>query len=64
LMPPADAVHTLDSEADWAARYRAHVDKLLCCCEDPSALGCTTQDITQSPLPEPVPGHGPASCEL
>ena len=63
LMPPPMEESPLDSAA-WAARYQRHLDKLACCCETPSALGCTVQDITQSPLPAPVPGTGPDTCEL
>ena len=68
LMPPKDAIHGMtaddDQEETWRARYQRHVDKLLCCCEDPSALGCTLQDLTTSPLAPAKEGLGPASCEL
>ena len=64
LMPPADPIHSPATGAEWQTRYQAHVDKLLCCCENPNAIGCTLQDITQTPLPEPVAGLGPESCEL
>lgn len=68
LMPPPSPTDVeLDDDAlatAWTERYQSHIDKLLCCCDDPEALGCRLQDITQTPLPAPVDGAGPGSCEL
>ena len=68
LMPPDDALHRglgdAAQEAAWRERYQRHVDKLLCCCEAPHALGCILQDLNTSPLPSPVAGIGPMSCEF
>lgn len=67
LMPPPASTDgdTADEAlaAAWSERYQRHIDKLLCCCDDPDALGCTLQDITQSPVPAPVEGAGPGTCE-
>ena len=70
-MPPLSDEHrTLwngKTEAEisqaWSALYDSHVSKLLCCCQDPTAKGCTSQDITQSPLAAPVAGTGPGECQ-
>lgn len=66
LMPPPGAdfanLPGEDAETWWLERFGAHYDALQCCCEDPTAVGCVTQDIFRDPLPEPVKGTGPAAC--
>ena len=65
-MPPApESWHAMEDgevSALWEELYRDHVDMLACCCADPTALGCTRQDLMASPLEVPVAGAGPASC--
>lgn len=66
-MPPPRADWAGKSDAElkeaWGQAYDKHVKKLLCCCENPTFIGCLSQDFTQSPLPDAVPGEGPGSCQ-
>ncbi|MDP6945902.1 MAG: hypothetical protein QF464_17260, partial [Myxococcota bacterium] len=65
MPPPSDAWEALDDDAlahAWDEAFGAHVAMLQCCCDNPNALGCTKQDLRESPLATPVAGQGPASC--
>lgn len=65
-MPPPPGDWKDKSDADfqkaWNDSYEKHVNRLRCCCDNPDAVGCTSQDITKSPLEDPVPGKGPGIC--
>jgi len=65
-MPPEPASWHGKSDQElqtlWNTAYKTHVGRLKCCCDNPNAIGCFSQDITQSPLPAPVAGTGPAIC--
>ncbi len=65
-MPPSpDAWKALADEGAkdaWHKAYDRHVSRLKCCCANPQAVGCTSQDLTQSPLAAPVAGTGPGIC--
>lgn len=65
-MPPTPDDWKNKSDADfqraWSEAYERHVARLSCCCKNPAAKNCTSQDITTSPLPAPVAGEGPGIC--
>jgi hypothetical protein len=64
-MPPVvTGWHGSESElnAQWTSLFGKHVDRMVCCCSDPTAKGCTRQAIDVTPLPAPVDGNGPNSC--
>lgn len=65
-MPPPPAAWHDKSDPEfqklWEDSYAKHVKRLRCCCDNPSAKGCTSQDLTTSPLEAPVAGDGPATC--
>ncbi len=65
-MPPHPAAWKDKTDAEvqkaWTDAYDKHVTRLRCCCDNPAAKGCTSQDITKSPLEDPVPGEGPGIC--
>ena len=65
LMPPYayDDLSEEEAETLWLEKYQHHLDKLLCCCEQPDALGCQSKDLTVGPGEGITMGEGPHSCE-
>lgn len=65
-MPPAPESWKGKSDSElgklWNDAYGPHVKRLMCCCKNPNAINCTSQDILAFPLPDPVPGKGPEVC--
>ena len=54
----------LESELStlWAHSYEHHVARLQCCCNNPKAKGCTTQQFDTFPIPKIEAGKGPGIC--
>jgi hypothetical protein len=65
-MPPADSSWKGKSDAElnklWNDAYGPHIKRMNCCCKNPDAINCTSQDILTFPLPRPVAGKGPEVC--
>ena len=65
-MPPADSSWKGKSDAElnklWNDAYGPHIKRMSCCCKNPDAINCTSQDILTFPLPRPVAGKGPEVC--
>lgn len=65
-MPPqsdADKAKGFDVQTQlFQSNYGAHYDRLACCCKNPNAINCTSQDVTVSPIGSVVAGTGPDVC--
>lgn len=65
-MPPAAAAWAASDDDTlnqrWNDAYAKHVDRMICCCANPTAKGCTRQALSVTPLGPPEVGDGPESC--
>lgn len=65
MPPPPDEWHgKLEAELTgmWQEKYERHVARLQCCCDNPTAKGCTTQPFDVYPIPKATAGKGPGIC--
>ena len=65
-MPPqtqAEQARGFDAQTqNFNDKFSAHYDRLACCCKNPNAINCTSQDVTVSPIAAPIAGTGPDIC--
>jgi hypothetical protein len=65
MPPPPPEWHHMNDETFqkvWTDSFDKHVARLKCCCNNPSAKNCTSQDFTTDPISPPVIGQGPEIC--
>ncbi len=60
-MPP-NLADSLKSRGVWDQQYGAHLKRLLCCCNNPSAINCTAVDLAKLPQVQETKGLGPDVC--
>ncbi len=51
------------SRERWKEKFGHHLDALQCCCENPGARGCYTQDLSRAAAPT-VAGTGTVVCAV